>query len=441
MDIFSYSVANSRYCAALTNSTGDLLVPVQTNIAVWDWETESRKKIIQSNSNLIKCLIENEKFIVSIANNGETVFLNKLTLEPIKIFPLQIERTSHASINNDYLALISAPDPLKGKLVVYQIKASDDIASDLRLEKIMELEGPYRHCHLTPAKTLFTALEHLAIETIQEQLKVEIKTETQEITVQGQIIELGVPIIQKDESKEALSEAPKVAKWYSYHSFSLESQKEDKEPINEDLISDIMNSSSNGKDRVVIVYYSRRLMVFNPVKLVKLVSFSIEDNGPILTSIFYNTYNLYLTPKSNWMLIVDCKENLESINEKTITLKDAEEKKHLGLTAIPFKSIGVGPRNASILWRKVDEQLYSCNEDGIYLIDFKTGSQRNFSLFSITCCGLALSQDAKSVACGDFAGNVMIFATEKTLDYHPKYQTNLVILRRKMSTLISIYFG
>jgi len=48
------------------------------------------------------------------------------------------------------------------------------------------------------------------------------------------------------------------------------------------------------------------------------------------------------------------------------------------------------------------------------------------SYFSITCCGLALSNNAEFIVSGDFSGNLFVYPTDKALEIEPLYRTNIM---------------
>jgi hypothetical protein len=86
MDIFAYGVTTRRYDSALPWWETKILVPVTSNIVVWDWVSLKREKVFQYNTNAIMSLVQNSSHIFSISYNGEIAVIDIKTLELVKVF-------------------------------------------------------------------------------------------------------------------------------------------------------------------------------------------------------------------------------------------------------------------------------------------------------------------------------------------------------------------
>lgn len=86
MDIFTYGVTSSRYQAALTFTEDSILIPVASNIVLWNSKDCKREKVLNYNTNAISMIRMNNKYIFSISYNGEVVVVTKDTLEKVKVF-------------------------------------------------------------------------------------------------------------------------------------------------------------------------------------------------------------------------------------------------------------------------------------------------------------------------------------------------------------------
>lgn len=366
IDAHFFGVNTSRYCSTLIYEGDKVLTPMGPNLVLWDMKTLSRVRIIQESQSLIMCLFENSSVIASVSYSGDIVFFDKKTLKVIDRIKTQQILIRHGAMNEDFIAICAEEGKAGGVTEVFDIRCLKKDSSMKGIEKVLHLEGRWRYPALTDNGTLF-------------------------ITKERRIYEPGV----KEDDYPAEPKGPQGPKPfkrdYTYHNFSLETKKETCEPVAGNLVADIINASSNERDRVALVYLTRRVVILNSKTLEVLYNVNIGEAGAIVGSRF-DEYSVFLSPKSNFLLEIKAEKAAKLPEDTVVDYKqylDKDDDPHF--RTFQLQSLGLCPKNYSFIWNKKYETAVTCNEDGIFLLDFKAKKAREISLFSITCCGLALS--------------------------------------------------
>lgn len=226
---------------------------------------------------------------------------------------------------------------------------------------MLRLEGRYRFCHVLVQGKLFVTKENDLNEKERQEWR-DLKKEN-----------------------PALSKDMKPKRKYNYYImlYDIESKKEIQSKLI-DHCSTLTSSISNNADLVNLLYLDRKFIVLNPSTLEIIFNTKIAGVGAILTSELTGR-STFLSPKPG--ILAEIK--IDAVKEFPEVL-EVDKQKLDAVTIYKLPGSGIDSKMFCFLLQNPTTGII-CFEEGINVIDLIKNDVRKVSCFSITCCGIALS--------------------------------------------------
>lgn len=369
IDAHYFGVNTARYCSTLIYDGDKLLVPIGTNIVLWDTKSFTRLQTIKECQSSISCLFENSSVIAAICDNASIVFFDKKTLKVVDRINGKGKQCNAGALNEDFLAICADEYGKEGLTEVYDIRCFKKDGPKKGIELVFSLEGSYQYPALTDNGTMFIVKEK--------------KIPEPGVKLEDLMVD---PATCKGPQER---KAYKVE--YTYHNFSLETKKETCDAVAGGIVSDMINGTSNSKDRVGLVYLNRQIVILNSKTLEILYHINIAGAGGIVASTF-DGYRMFFCPAANYLFEIKTEKGLNLPGVSSIDYKNYVNKADdPNFRSFKLDTAGLDPTNHSFNWINKYETAVTCNQEGNFLLNFKERNVKDVSLFGITCCGLALS--------------------------------------------------
>ncbi|KAL4450886.1 hypothetical protein ABPG74_011728 [Tetrahymena malaccensis] len=359
ISIDSFGLGNISNSSLLFLQNYQALIPIGSNIGLWDLRESKRKKLIKVASDPIYVLLQTNLYIIAVTISGQINIFEKTSFTQIMSSKIKKGTVLHACSSEKYLAVAYKYKELNF-IEVYQIN------QNLNIEKQYQV-------------------------TLHEQVKQILINQNDELIIIS-------------ECKNNVQENKKRFYEYQLEKYCLVN----KVILNQQMI-ELENKIfcfQNNKKLGIILTQNNNIYVYSLEDLAFISKIKII--GESFHSIQLTDQNeIYMCPKNNQLLKVDC----SSLREKPLPDKfdiDQNINEDNRFQLLTILSDALKP-NSNIL-KVIDNYIFSYFENEYIFQNIHHLSLKNkYSGIGLSATCISVRQNGDLFAVGDFLGNVFIF--------------------------------